>query len=523
MGLPILTSVFGPSHALVGLLYLVAPISILILILGLVLLELGRDKKKKEGPLATTLTVLRGLLTNPVVAMTILGVLGNFAFSSAPPPHLVKFLSALGAAFTALAPFSLGLSMAGKLRGIRSASIKPVFALVTMKSIVTPLVTYLLVGRVTAWLDGAPSPLLTNFGLLFGSFPTALAVASFATEYDVEPELVSTAIVIGTIASAPLLYAIANILSNLSESAEVLSMSDHSYIDSILSIVSIALVLGLFLSRGGWRRAPNLLTLSLLLLTLLSSGAGLLLAYLPHPGLAILHLTALHASRLTTPALALRLLLLARGSTALSSPAATALLLLTGPLLSLSTLLLLLTPAPPSQVLAFGPHQDYLSLGVNLSALVPTLACLALLTRRPPTSLPGVHIFRHTLLLLALATAMFVSLGLALGRAMLYPGPYPGAFRGLVCINNILSPGQGILFLGVFGLDQAPRLVKPIKVAWERVAVLLINQDIVDSFVMTNGNNSKDGPEKLPMEPIQSAELQMENEQKISLPTGRSV
>ena len=118
MGLPIIESVFGHGHEFVGLLYLVAPISLIILNpIGFILLEMGRGKKEKsEGSsLATFLSVLKGLLTNPVVGMTVLGVLGNFAFSSKPPSHLTKFLEALGAAFSALAPFSLGLSMVGKV------------------------------------------------------------------------------------------------------------------------------------------------------------------------------------------------------------------------------------------------------------------------------------------------------------------------------------------------------------------------------------------------------------------------
>ena len=120
IGLPILESVFGHGHDFVGLLYLVAPISLIILNpFGFILLEMDKGKKGKgkEGSssLATFLSVLKGLLTNPVVGMTVLGVLGNFAFSSKPPSHLTKFLKALGAAFSALAPFSLGLSMVSKV------------------------------------------------------------------------------------------------------------------------------------------------------------------------------------------------------------------------------------------------------------------------------------------------------------------------------------------------------------------------------------------------------------------------
>ena len=63
--LPILESVFVYGHEFVGLLYLVAPISLIILNpIGFVLLDMGRGKKEKsEGSsLATFLSVLKGLL-----------------------------------------------------------------------------------------------------------------------------------------------------------------------------------------------------------------------------------------------------------------------------------------------------------------------------------------------------------------------------------------------------------------------------------------------------------------------------
>ena len=62
---------------------------------------------------------------------------------------------------------------------------------------------------------------------------------------------------------------------------------------------------------------------------------------------------------------------------------------------------------------------------------------------------------------------MFTSLSFSLGRLLL-PGPtYPGAFIALTCINALLSSGQGILFLAVFGLDQSAKLLTPLKNLWE--------------------------------------------------------
>ena len=496
MGLPIMNAVYGPQDPMTGLIYLVAPISLLILNpIGFVLLEIDRKNKggETEGGLKTVLAVLKGLLTNPVVSMTMLGVLGNLAFSSSPPPHLNTFFQSLGAAFSALAPFSLGLSMAGKLRGIKGEAIKPIVALVIVKSIVSPLLIYLLVGQLAPWIDNKPDPSISNFALLLGSFPAALGVASYSVEYRVATDLISAALVLGTLASAPMMYGIANTLTALSETPETLAKFEHTCIivSCLLSISAVIIVLGLFLSRPVWQRPPHLLTTSLLILTLISSTAGLLHTLLLHPALALLHLTALHASRLSTPFLALHLLLLARSSPNAFSPITTALLLLSGPILSLPTLLLLLAPFSPKNSLAFGPQQEYMSLAIHTLALFPTLMLLLQTTRTPPAPLPERQVFRHTLLLTTLAAAMFTSIAIAAGRILLLSeitdSCFPGTFKVLISLNTVLSSGQGLLFLAVFGTDKASRLLGPFRSlssfcqhSWGRRATM------VDSFVMVN-------------------------------------
>ena len=496
MGLPIMNAVYGPQDPMTGLIYLVAPISLLILNpIGFVLLEVDRKNKggETEGGLTTVLAVLKGLLTNPVVSMTMLGVLGNLAFSSSPPPHLNTFFQSLGAAFSALAPFSLGLSMAGKLRGIKGEAIKPIVALVIVKSIVSPLLIYLLVGQLAPWIDNKPDPSISNFALLLGSFPAALGVASYSVEYRVATDLISAALVLGTLASAPMMYGIANTLTALSETPETLAKFEHTCIivSCLLSISAVIIVLGLFLSRPVWQRPPHLLTTSLLILTLISSTAGLLHTLLLHPALALLHLTALHASRLSTPFLALHLLLLARSSPNAFSPITTALLLLSGPILSLPTLLLLLAPFSPKNSLAFGPQQEYMSLAIHTLALFPTLMLLLQTTRTPPAPLPERQVFRHTLLLTTLAAAMFTSIAIAAGRILLLSeitdSCFPGTFKVLISLNTVLSSGQGLLFLAVFGTDKASRLLGPFRSlssfcqhSWGRRATM------VDSFVMVN-------------------------------------
>ena len=184
----------------------------------------------------------------------------------------------------------------------------------------------------------------------------------------------------------------------------------------------------------------------MLLFTLVSSSAGLIHSYTPHQALAVLHLTALHASRLSIPGLGIFLVLLYRSPQYSPSFATTALFLQKGPLLSLTTLLLLLTPYSPSHFLVFGPAQDVLSLVVNVVALIPTLICLILISQSHSSNSTDCktdrkHSFndgnntsfhnnnnkeesssqglRHTTLLILLAISMFTSIALSLHRFFL--------------------------------------------------------------------------------------------------------
>ena len=114
-----------------------------------------------------------------------------------------------------MAPFTLGLGMVGKFGNIRGENLKPIVALVITKSILTPILTHFLVEQMSLVFTGSKDPALSNFGFLYGTFPTALGVDSYAGQYNVNPDLISAAIVLCTLFSAPLMYVAANILTVL--------------------------------------------------------------------------------------------------------------------------------------------------------------------------------------------------------------------------------------------------------------------------------------------------------------------
>lgn len=152
LGLPVLMTLF--PRAIYQYLFIITPIQLLLINpLGFVLVEFGLVKRDNELRKAAAINQLNGradtqeqasstdddaqssvelasevpppakvlilpimirVARNPVVFMTVFGLLGNFAMNSSPPKYLNQFLGVLGSAFTAGALINLGGSMAGK-------------------------------------------------------------------------------------------------------------------------------------------------------------------------------------------------------------------------------------------------------------------------------------------------------------------------------------------------------------------------------------------------------------------------
>ena len=153
--------IIGPNgFDYVNYIYLLAPMSVIVLIpIGFVLMETGKQiaqskadssrKKKREGKRHILWRITRktftGVVLNPVVFMTILGIIVNVIIvyginkgvSSTEgnlPFWLSNFLKLLGGAFAPLALFSLGMSLVGKLKHIGGNVLVVALLLVAMKS-----------------------------------------------------------------------------------------------------------------------------------------------------------------------------------------------------------------------------------------------------------------------------------------------------------------------------------------------------------------------------------------------------
>ena len=104
----------------VNYLYLMATISLVILNpIGFILMEIHKQKSMEKSAFGTVKIILKafkGVVTDPIVFMTFIGLLGHFIFRGKLPGVINQILSALGQAFLATALFYLGVNMVGNMR-----------------------------------------------------------------------------------------------------------------------------------------------------------------------------------------------------------------------------------------------------------------------------------------------------------------------------------------------------------------------------------------------------------------------
>lgn len=242
LGYPLLNSLYGDKNQFSAYLYVLSPIQLLILNpVAIFLMEIQRQWERQikmnnrlnspEAPMKSNLLwpVLKGILRNPIIIMTVLGLLWNVTLPHAIPQVLAPFLTVLSQAFSATALFLLGLNMVGKFRMLKAANsqlMTPV-VLVIIKIMVLPLVMRLIVDR--AVRDPAVYTDLSQFAFLYGTFPAAPTVFIFALQYDLPTHVVATGMVMCTVLAAPLMFI----------SANMIRLAQNSHLDVITRLHSI--------------------------------------------------------------------------------------------------------------------------------------------------------------------------------------------------------------------------------------------------------------------------------------------
>lgn len=100
-----MAGLYGKTHPeFVAYLYLMAPISLTILNpFGFVLMELGKQTPALQNSQnieentrwVVIRNVIRNIITNPIVFMTALGMIGNYVFDHQPPAPLTAVLNVM--------------------------------------------------------------------------------------------------------------------------------------------------------------------------------------------------------------------------------------------------------------------------------------------------------------------------------------------------------------------------------------------------------------------------------------------
>ncbi|EDO43618.1 predicted protein [Nematostella vectensis] len=208
LGYPLLKALYQHSMPeYLQYIYLLAPVSLVCLNpIGFVLLELGRNKKMQQSKSHLVFATIKGVLTNPIVVMTFIGILGNFILKQEVPSLFVGLLDVLGQSFFASALFFLGLKMVGNMKKQLGYGLIVPFLLIFAKMLLLPLLAreFVQVLHVSNVRNGTDS--WSMFGFLYGTFPTAPTVVIFASKYGVETDVMASSMVIGTFLSAPLMY-----------------------------------------------------------------------------------------------------------------------------------------------------------------------------------------------------------------------------------------------------------------------------------------------------------------------------
>jgi malonate transporter and related proteins len=144
----------------------------------------GRGREGAVTPLVppgsiSSFTIVKSVVTNPVVAMTLLGITWNRALGARIPALVDEVLSSFGDLFPVCAIYLLGVNMynsfsfrASGAEGLATYSVLGLF-----KIVVLPVVCYFLTLALTQDFD------LAMFSFILGAMPMAPTVSIYAFRY----------------------------------------------------------------------------------------------------------------------------------------------------------------------------------------------------------------------------------------------------------------------------------------------------------------------------------------------------
>ncbi|CAK9828560.1 Integral membrane protein GPR155 [Anthophora retusa] len=258
IGYPMIDALYGKTHPeYAAYLYLMAPISLAILNpIGFVLLEIGKRYSEDHRDYKNMVcSIIKGIALNPVLLMTVLGILGNLAFSHVIPPVFATVLDVFGNAFSASALFLLGLMMVGKVHKLKGFALVIPGILISVKLLVLPLVIRESIILLNAGENSTNTEDLSTYGFLYGTIPTAPALFIFTLRYNLEIDLIASAMVACTFLSAPLMFVSAKLINAVSTDITPANYARQLNTFSFdVSIASATVCIWLIICFAGLRR-----------------------------------------------------------------------------------------------------------------------------------------------------------------------------------------------------------------------------------------------------------------------------
>ncbi|XP_006878883.1 PREDICTED: integral membrane protein GPR155 isoform X2 [Elephantulus edwardii] len=249
LGYPIVEALYQTTYPeYLQYIYLVAPISLMMLNpIGFIFCEIQKWKDTQNASQNKVKIVGLGLLRvlqNPIVFMVFIGIAFNFILDQKVPEYMENFLDGLGNSFSGSALFYLGVTMVGKIRKLKKSAFVVLILLITAKLLVLPLLCREMVELLDKGNSVVNHTSLSNYAFLYGVFPVAPGVAIFATQFNMEVEIITSGMVISTFVSAPIMYVSAWLLTfpTMDPKPLAYAIQNVSFDISIISLVSLSIV-----------------------------------------------------------------------------------------------------------------------------------------------------------------------------------------------------------------------------------------------------------------------------------------
>ncbi|XP_058838911.1 integral membrane protein GPR155 [Topomyia yanbarensis] len=299
IGFPIVTALYSKIHPeYASYIYLLAPISLAVLNpIGYVLMEISKIKAKAtanqvveprrpslppcsqqsdtsdsngkllRGKFLVIIKTIEAVFFNPVLLMTVLGVVGGQIFRNGLPIVLSSVLQVLGNSFSATSLFLLGLRMVGNASTLQGPGCILPGILIIAKLLVLPLVTRQTVNIMNAGANFTETTDLSTFGFLYGTFPAAPGVFVIASQYNQDVDLIACSMVASTFISAPLMFISAKMITitNLNPLDYLNELDKFAFDISIVAICCSVWMLALFTLTRRVRKMPHRVTSCLII------------------------------------------------------------------------------------------------------------------------------------------------------------------------------------------------------------------------------------------------------------------